>query len=334
MDDQGCPKCKTTKYRNPSLKLLVNVCGHSLCEDCVNLLFIRGSASCAECGIALRRNNFRVQLFEDAGVEKDIDIRKKVLKDFNQKEEDFDSLRDYNDYLEMVETIVYNLSNDIDLEATKRMVDQYKKDNKDQIKKNRTKRSKDEEYLEILIQDEQHILEMRRKELKNDETKQKKQTLRNKEALIEELMFSDMSASSIMARHKAEIVKQEEEETAKRVAAAAFSTGIQKTDNMSFASIQSDLVEPEMYTFTPLVVDRLGPLVGDDDAIVNTGYMKYIRVASKADEAGGYLPMFACSRALHDAFSGLHFHFDITFHKHEVVVDTEVGEEDNNMDCG
>lgn len=42
MDDQVCPKCKTTKYRNPSLKLMVNVCGHALCESCVELLFIKG----------------------------------------------------------------------------------------------------------------------------------------------------------------------------------------------------------------------------------------------------------------------------------------------------
>lgn len=42
MDDQVCPKCKTTKYRNPSLKLMVNVCGHTLCESCVELLFIKG----------------------------------------------------------------------------------------------------------------------------------------------------------------------------------------------------------------------------------------------------------------------------------------------------
>ena len=30
MDEQGCPRCKTTKYRNPSLKLMVNVFGHTL----------------------------------------------------------------------------------------------------------------------------------------------------------------------------------------------------------------------------------------------------------------------------------------------------------------
>lgn len=42
MDDQVCPRCKTTKYRNPSLKLMVNVCGHTLCESCVDLLFLKG----------------------------------------------------------------------------------------------------------------------------------------------------------------------------------------------------------------------------------------------------------------------------------------------------
>ena len=41
--NKGCPRCKTTKYRNPSLKLMVNVCGHNLCENCVELLFVRGS---------------------------------------------------------------------------------------------------------------------------------------------------------------------------------------------------------------------------------------------------------------------------------------------------
>ena len=43
MEDQACPRCKTTKYRNPSLKLMVNVCGHTLCESCVDLLFLKGS---------------------------------------------------------------------------------------------------------------------------------------------------------------------------------------------------------------------------------------------------------------------------------------------------
>jgi CDK-activating kinase assembly factor MAT1 len=48
MDDQACPKCKTTLYRNPNMKLLVNVCGHNLCESCVDLLFLKGQQSAHE----------------------------------------------------------------------------------------------------------------------------------------------------------------------------------------------------------------------------------------------------------------------------------------------
>lgn len=42
MDDFVCPRCKTSKFQNPSLKMMVNVCGHGLCENCVDLLFLKG----------------------------------------------------------------------------------------------------------------------------------------------------------------------------------------------------------------------------------------------------------------------------------------------------
>lgn len=84
MDDEGCPRCKTTKYRNPSLKLLVNICGHALCSSCVELLFVKGANSCPQCNIPLRKNNYRIQLF-DSVVEKELDIRKRILKVYNKK---------------------------------------------------------------------------------------------------------------------------------------------------------------------------------------------------------------------------------------------------------
>lgn len=44
-----------------------------------------GSGSCPECGLPLRRNNYRVQMFEDPQVEKEVDIRRRILRDFNKK---------------------------------------------------------------------------------------------------------------------------------------------------------------------------------------------------------------------------------------------------------
>uniref|UniRef100_A0A8D0KR22 CDK-activating kinase assembly factor MAT1 n=1 Tax=Strix occidentalis caurina TaxID=311401 RepID=A0A8D0KR22_STROC len=139
MDDQGCPRCKTTKYRNPSLKLMVNVCGHTLCESCVELLFVRGAGNCQECDTPLRKSNFRVQLFEDPAVDKEVEIRKKVLKIYNKREDDFPSLNEYNDFLEEIEEIVFNLTNNVDLENTKKKMELYQKDNKEVIQKNKIK---------------------------------------------------------------------------------------------------------------------------------------------------------------------------------------------------
>lgn len=98
-----------------------------------------GSGSCPDCNVPLRRSNFRVQLFEDSMVEKEIDIRKRVLKDFNKKEEDFATLREYNDYLEEIETIIFNLVNNKDVVGTNKRIEQYKKDNKEIIMKNKAK---------------------------------------------------------------------------------------------------------------------------------------------------------------------------------------------------
>lgn len=42
MEDFTCPRCRTSKFQNPSMKMMVNVCGHGLCENCVDLLFLKG----------------------------------------------------------------------------------------------------------------------------------------------------------------------------------------------------------------------------------------------------------------------------------------------------
>lgn len=202
-DDIFCPHCKTSKYRNPSLKLYVNVCGHPLCENCLELLFLKGTGNCTQCGLTLRRNNFHLKLFEDDIVEKEIDIRKKILKDFNKQEEDFETLAEYDSYLEQIETIIYNLTNNIDVEETKKMVEEYKKQNADLISKNRHKMSKDQLLIDKLIQDEREKERFRKQWQVRGEAEQfNKMKKLQKEALVDKLLIeSDLSASRILEDH-------------------------------------------------------------------------------------------------------------------------------------
>ena len=120
-------------------------------------LFAKGSGACPECEIPLRRGNFKLQLFEDATIDKEVEIRRRILRDFCKTQEDFSTLREYNDYLEEVEDIIFNLANNIDVEETKRKIQDYKEYNKDYIKKNQNKISAERIELEDILNEERRI---------------------------------------------------------------------------------------------------------------------------------------------------------------------------------
>ncbi|KAJ8925567.1 hypothetical protein NQ315_009407 [Exocentrus adspersus] len=288
--------------------MMVNVCGHGLCESCVDLLFLKGSGACPECKIPLRRNNFRVQLFEDASVEKEVDIRKRVLRDFNKKEEDFNSLADYNNYLEEVETIIYNLTNNIDVVNTNKKIEQYKRDNKEQILKSKGKLGRDEYELEELLELEKQMEEARKLEIQIEEVESKKKKIREKEALIDELMFSNADAKNIIDTF-AQQVQQEKEEKSKQVPAKAtqFSTGIQfgRQTQASFLPVPVD--EGPLYRYQSITFTTDGPRPPSDYELTNKGFINHVRAETEQERAGGFKSVIACKRALQDALVGL-FH--------------------------
>lgn len=308
MDDFTCPRCRTSKFQNPSLKMMVNICGHGLCECCVDLLFLKGSGSCPDCKIPLRRNNFRVQLFEDASVEKEVDIRKRILRDFNKKEEDFNSLMEYNNYLEEIETIIYNLTNDIDVINTNKKIEQYKKDNREQIIKSKGKMGREECELEELLELEKQMEEQRKYELLLEEAENKKKKIREKEALIDELMFSNADAKNIVDSF-AQQAQQNKEEKAKPPPpkVTQFSTGIQfgKQTQSTFLPVPTD--EGPLFSYKPILFSTDGPKTPIDPEIVSKGFINHIRSETEQEHAGGFQANIACKRALQEAMTGL-FH--------------------------
>ncbi|XP_043930418.1 CDK-activating kinase assembly factor MAT1 [Protopterus annectens] len=304
MDDQSCPRCKTTKYRNPSLKLMVNVCGHTLCENCVDLLFVRGSGNCPDCNTPLRKNNFRVQLFEDPTVDKEVEIRKKVLKMYNKREEDFTSLVEYNDYLEEVEEIVYNLTYNVDLESTKRKMEQYQKDNKDVIQKNKVKLTREQADLEEALEEERLENEQRRLLILREEKMHQLAKKRNKQALLDDLETSHQPAYQLLALHKDRAVQLETKlEMPKLIKPSTFSTGIKMGQQISLQPAAK--IEEALYDYCPLQINIYGPPVPAIRTLGRLGYLNHVRAASPQDLAGGYTSSLACHRALQDAFSGL-----------------------------
>ena len=86
------------------------------------------------------------------------------MKDFNKTEEDFASLREFGDYQEMVEDIIYSLTNNIDVQETNRQIADYKEANKNFTGKNRQKQNREMLELKDILSEEKK-LSLARKQL-------------------------------------------------------------------------------------------------------------------------------------------------------------------------
>ena len=63
-----------------------------------------------------------------------------VMRVFNKIPEDFDTVEEWDDYLEEIETMVINLTNDIDKLETEKKIETYEKLHREEIKRNFNKR--------------------------------------------------------------------------------------------------------------------------------------------------------------------------------------------------
>merc|ERR1711862_628076 len=288
--DSECPVCKTTKYRNPSMQMLVNVCGHGLCSSCVETLFARGSGSCPECDVPLRRVNFKIQLFEDASIDKEVEIRRRVLRDFCRTQEDFESLREWNDYLEQVEDIIFNLVNNIDKEETEKMIAKYAESNKAFIKKNKHKMSAEYLELEDILTEEKRMDAKRKQENAIFEEEGKKAKVRDKERLIDDLMFSDKNSKEIIDEHK---------KNAQFSSAADFMAA--KKDNSKRAPV---IIEAKPYIYEDITWHFEGPKPPTNEEDIDSNkFNRHVRPAEEWERAAGYVESIGALRALQEAMS-------------------------------
>ncbi|THF97124.1 uncharacterized protein LOC114299778 [Camellia sinensis] len=79
---------------------------------------------------------------------KEMAIRKRIASIFNKREEDFPSLTEYNDYLEEVEDMIFNLVEGIDVPAIEEKIAEYEKENAEQIMNAQARKA--EEYAAAL----------------------------------------------------------------------------------------------------------------------------------------------------------------------------------------
>ena len=260
-DDQlkdMCPICKTDKYLSPNMKFLINPeCYHKICESCVDRIFSLGPAPCPypKCGKILRKNKFKQQIFENLVIEREIDIRRKVGAIYNKTEEDFPNLKEYNQYLEHIEDIVFKLNNGIDVEQTERELAQYEQDHRIEIiEKNMRESQKNADLLKY-----QDAMERLKQEKLKIQKRMEMEDLEFSKTQQQDLL--DRMANSSMTSE--ELIKQQQNQLTKRNSQRKrqlqqINNQLEQQFNQSnpLARGKSEDEEAKMVPFTPFQGDR------------------------------------------------------------------------------
>ncbi|KAF0506082.1 CDK-activating kinase assembly factor [Gigaspora margarita] len=295
--DEECPVCRNTRYLTPNMRLLVSECYHKMCQSCIDRLFANGATECPipGCKKTLRKISFVEPTFEDLSVEKEVRIRKRLASQFNKRREDFNSPKEYNDYLEMVEQLVWNLNNDIDPERTKARIESFALENKEIIAKNARKQSEEEEWASRVQDNERKKKQKNFEEYTNKLAEEKKAKEAHKAEVIELLANSTESAKLILkkrgiARERSNIRSQDSIDN----------------DNGGIGELWIGLdkvsQEEETQEFDPIASEYMDI---DHYTLKDKYYDTYLPSLSQIMRAGGYNPRFTYERSLQSAFSGI-----------------------------
>ncbi|GME90336.1 hypothetical protein B5S28_g660 [[Candida] boidinii] len=302
-----CPICKTDKYLSPTLQFKINPeCYHKICDSCVDRIFSLGPSPCPypNCNKILRKNKFKTQIFDDLEVEKECDIRKKVLSVYNKKEADFkNNLDEYNKYLEEIETVIYKLMNGIDKEETEDKLQEYSILNKQSIEYNNLRKDQEyEKFIQLQNLEKRHKSEKLRlkKELIKQEERIKEES---KQEMINKLQNSDstVEATDILGSVK-ETMKAQSNALVEQLEELDRKYEIEKLAIMNNTKDSEE--EVKEVPFTPFNGDRILELPYTLQTSYNDPHYNKM-VQDVSFKASGYSISQYFERSLAEAFTGL-----------------------------
>ncbi|KAF7636527.1 RING-type domain-containing protein [Meloidogyne graminicola] len=299
-----CPKCKTSEFQNRSLVMMLNECCHPICQNCMENLFARNVGQCPykDCDRTLKKSGFWIQEFDDLRVERENFIRKRILKTYNLQEDDFDNLRDYNDYLERVEDIIFKLANDIDTDAVEAEVKTFREENAELIERNKRRPTKDDLWIRRMLDED----ELRKQKLENEHKNDLNQikSLFNPRDVIEELRSSDLPAEVVLDRQRKKQIEHDmaEKEKAERIKRIKQEEKQRSSDRVVYGVVRH--AGKPYFHATPILSINGPPMISEYELIENN-FLKHIREPSVQSFAGGFHAKLGCMRALYEARADL-----------------------------
>ncbi|KAE8366178.1 CDK-activating kinase assembly factor MAT1 [Aspergillus caelatus] len=328
-EDEVCPVCKSSRYLNPDMQFLINPeCYHKMCESCVDRIFSSGPANCpvAGCHKTLRKNRFRKQTFEDINVEREVDIRRRVMQILNRREEEFDSKRAWDDFLEQREEIIANLVHGTDVAKTEADLQKYAQENMRSIRANQALEAQEASSFQARQTEEQELARLRREAVRQEYENERRELLAGREDVLSRLAAGRPGDAATIAREGQKVLlkkssaRRSEEDRIRQKQAAlrnsdarkAGQAGITAADKAGDAG-DTGLIKGLKRIKTPepeKPYDPFGGMVPDKRDYYTlrdfypSSYLDPIRQDTRM-QAGGYDLREYYSRTLLEAFAGL-----------------------------
>ncbi|PYH92888.1 CDK-activating kinase assembly factor MAT1 [Aspergillus ellipticus CBS 707.79] len=328
-DDEVCPVCKSSRYLNPDMRFLINPeCYHKMCESCVDRIFSSGPANCpvAGCHKTLRKNRFRKQTFEDINVEREVDIRRRVMHILNRREEEFDSKRAYDDFLEQREEIIANLVHGTDVAKTESDLQKYASENMRSIRANQAIEAQEASSFREQQTQEQELARLRREAVRQEYENERREIMAGREDVLSRLAAGRPADAAAIAREGQKVLlkkssaRRSEEERIRQKQAALRNSDVKKSGPGAVSSSDkaddlggSSLIKGLKKIKTPEPEKPYDPFMGYvpekrdyytlRDYYPNT-YLDPVRQDTRM-QAGGYDLQEYYSRTLMEAFAGL-----------------------------
>lgn len=307
--DDICPICKSNRYLNPSLQFLINPeCYHKMCSTCVDRIFSSGPASCPApyCGKTLRKKGFHKAFFGDLQVERECDIRKRVGTVFNRRQDDFETLLDWNDYLEEVESLIFDLVEGPPAQRARaeERLRQYRESNLGAIEDNRRFKVQEAELERGREKAEKEAARQRRLAAIREEEAAKMDVEQSRRDVLERLATTDEDARKITAQAQRVILKK----SGARRNLAESSTVVEGNGSVNGGLTLRGLKKKE----APVAEKAYDPFGGLDLTpsryVLQDEYDSEWLLNAKTDQrhmAGGYSLHEYYARTMFEAFSGL-----------------------------
>lgn len=285
--------------------MMINECGHPLCKNCVDNIFALNSGNCHVCNRVLRKNNFREQIYDDPLIDKETFLRRKLRKIYNLKQDDFGTLKEFGDYQERYETLVYNLVFETNVTETNAEISAFEEQHKELIDRNKRRLDEDQKWVEDQLREER-AMKARINEHAETDAKEKENStaVTDTRKIMDELRDSNVAAEVILDRERKkqiekELEEKDEQEKRKRRNKEILQTRKRAAENMSFNTVIR--IAGRAYVHQPLELVINGPPMPTAAQIEEMGYLANIYQVSEDRIAGGYTPVLGCSRALFEA---------------------------------